>query len=199
MNARTGGRSQRVVAAVLKVAAEEVTRAGYAGLRVERVAELAGVNKTTVYRRWPTKADLVEAAMRDFLGQREPLPDTGAVRSDLVVMARRALAVAGAPEGRAFMRLIAVESGDPEVTALARTLRSSMLEHRVEIIERAKRRGELPPEVDARVLVDAIFVPLLTRAGRYQEEVDAATAEAFIDLVLAGAEHAPGRTHREAC
>jgi AcrR family transcriptional regulator len=199
MGARTGGRSQRVVSTVLRVAAEEIALHGYAALRVEHVAERAGVNKTTVYRRWPTKADLAEAAMRAFFGQDEPLPDTGSVRSDLVEMVRRAVAVARTAEGRAFMRLIAVESGDPEVDALRRALRSSMMEHRVELIERAQQRGELPSGIDARVLLDAIFVPIVSRVGRYEEDVDPATAEAFVDLALAGVQNGAGRAHREAC
>ena len=187
------------MAAVLRVAAEEIASGGYAALRVEHVAERAGVNKTTVYRRWPTKADLAQAAMGAFLGQREPLPDTGSVRSDLVQMVRRAIAFATAPEGRAMMRLIAVESADPEVDVLRRNLRRSMMDRRAVIIERAQDRGELPPGIDARVLLDAIFVPILTRVGRYHEEVDLTTAEAFVDLALAGAKHGAARAHREAC
>lgn len=184
---------------VLRVAAEEIARAGYTAFRVEHVAERAGVNKTTVYRRWPTKADLAEAAMLAFFGQQAPLPDTGSVRADLVELARRAIVVASTPEGRAFMRLIAVESAEPEVSALGRRLRTSMMEHRTGVIERAQSRGQLPAGIDARVVLDAIFVPILSRVGRYQEEVDLTTAEAFVDLALAGAQHGAARGHREAC
>jgi AcrR family transcriptional regulator len=200
IGARTGGRSHRVVSTVLRVAAEELARLGYAGLRVEHVAERAGVNKTTVYRRWPTKAELVLAAMRAFFGQQQQVPDTGSVRADLVEMARRAILVTGTAEGRALVRLLAVESTDPEVDALRRALRGEMLEQRAAIIERAQRRGELPHGADARVLVDAIFVPILTRVGRYHEEVDVSTAEVFVDLALAGAQSGAGRaSQREAC
>ena len=57
VGARTGGRSERVVRDVLRAAIEELSTNGYSALRVEDVAARAGVNKTTVYRRWPTKAD----------------------------------------------------------------------------------------------------------------------------------------------
>lgn len=200
IGARTGGRSHRVVSTVMRVAAEELARLGYSGLRVEHVAERAGVNKTTVYRRWPTKAELVLAAMRSFFGQGQPVPDTGSVRADLVEMARRAILVATTAEGRALVRLLAVESADAEVDALRRVLRAEMLEQRATVVERAQRRGELRDGVDARVLVDAIFVPILTRVGRYHEEVDVSTAEAFVDLALAGAQGGAGRaTERQAC
>ena len=56
--ARVGGRSARVVSAVLRMTLEVLGQEGYAGLRVEDVAARAGVNKTTIYRRWPTRADL---------------------------------------------------------------------------------------------------------------------------------------------
>lgn len=199
LGARTGGRSERVVAAVIRATIDAIATTGYAGLRVELVAERAGVNKTSVYRRWPTKADLVAAAMQSFAGHHEPLPDTGSVRSDLIAMAHRAIAVASTPEGRAFVRIIAVESGDPDVDKLGRKLRESMMAHRAGIIERAQRRGELPHGIDARVLLDAIFVPILTRVSRFTEEVDPTTPEAFVDLALAGAQHGAARTHKEAC
>lgn len=187
------------MSSVLRVAAEEIARAGYMAFRVEHVAERAGVNKTTVYRRWPTKGNLAEAAILAFLGQQEPLPDAGSVRADLVEMARRAIVVASTPEGRAFMRFIAVEGAEPEVTALGGRLRTSMMEHRAGVIERAQRRGELPTGIDACVLLDAIFVPILSRVGRHQEDVDLTTAEAFVDLALAGAQHGAARGQQEAC
>ena len=60
---RVGGRSARVVSTVLRTTLEVLGERGYAGLRIEDVAAQAGVNKTTVYRRWPTRADLVIAAL----------------------------------------------------------------------------------------------------------------------------------------
>ena len=62
----TGGRSARIVDGVLEATAEELSRVGYAALRVDEVAERSGVNKTTIYRRWPTKSDLVRATLEHF-------------------------------------------------------------------------------------------------------------------------------------
>jgi AcrR family transcriptional regulator len=198
VGARTGGRSKRVVDDVLRAALDEIVRSGYAALRVEDVAARAGVNKTTVYRRWPTRTELAAAAIGAFAGQHEPLPDTGSARGDLAAIVARAIAFARTREGRSLIRLIAVESADPEVGRLARTLRDAMMSRRVEILARAQRRGELPRDLDARVVLDAIFSPILSRVARFDEEVDAATAEAFIDIVLAGAKHGSG-SRRRAC
>ena len=82
---RVHGRSARVVEDVLKATLEEIGRAGYEALRVEDVASRSGVNKTTIYRRWPTKVDLVSAAMRHLAPAPEP-PETGSVRSDLLAL-----------------------------------------------------------------------------------------------------------------
>jgi DNA-binding transcriptional regulator YbjK len=56
---RTGGRSARVREAILAATFRELIDSGYAAMSVEAVAARAGVNKTTIYRRWPTLDDLV--------------------------------------------------------------------------------------------------------------------------------------------
>ncbi len=194
MGARNGGRSERVVRDVLSAAISELARAGYGALRVEDVADLARVNKTTVYRRWPTKSDLIAAAVRAVAGHHEPLPDTGTARGDLTEMLGRAIAFARTAEGRAFTRLITAEGGDPDVDRLSRTLRDGIMEQRSKIIVRAQERGELPLGIDARMMLDAIFSPVMMRVLRFGEDVDGPTAAAFVDLVVTGAQHGSGRS-----
>src|SRR5260370_7974649 len=55
---------------------------GYAALNMDDVAERAGVAKTTLYRRWPTKDHLATAVAAEMLGE-GPIPDTGDLRRDL--------------------------------------------------------------------------------------------------------------------
>src|SRR6187455_1103921 len=81
---RTGGRSARVVSEVLSATLEAFAEQGYAGLSVEAVALRAGVNKTTIYRRWPTKADLVGAALVSLRDDDPEPPNTGSLRDDLL-------------------------------------------------------------------------------------------------------------------
>src|SRR5262249_13165058 len=79
-----GGRSERVVQQVLVATVAELAESGYRAFRMDAVSEAAGVNKTTVYRRWPGKALLVAAAvewMRRFVHD-VPLPDTGSLEQD---------------------------------------------------------------------------------------------------------------------
>src|SRR6266487_2194893 len=83
LGTRPGGRSRRVVDEILRATAEELSTSGYAGLRIEDVAARSGVNKTTIYRRWPRKSDLVSAALLHLWADEAP-PDTGSLREDLL-------------------------------------------------------------------------------------------------------------------
>src|SRR3954452_6554197 len=67
----------------LAAAAEILRRHGYAQLTMERVAAESGVAKTTLYRRWPTKAALCMDLSLDVAGRELQAPDTGTVGGDL--------------------------------------------------------------------------------------------------------------------
>jgi len=187
MGARTGGRSERVVRDVIRATLEELGRVGYAAMRVEDVATRAGVNKTTVYRRWPTKLDLVTGALQSAAGHRDPAPDTGTVRADLVELARRTMAFARTTEGRIVAKLVSGAATDPDLERLTRALRASSNAQRLSVIERAQARGEIPASVDGFLVAEAIFTPVTMRILRYGEDVDMQWAEALVDVVLSGA------------
>ncbi|MGK3987202.1 TetR/AcrR family transcriptional regulator [Sorangium sp. So ce136] len=185
--ARRGGRSERVVREVLHAAAAEIARAGYAALRVEDVAARAGVNKTTIYRRWPTKAELVRATLRSVGDDRHAPPDTGAVRLDLLELVRRFVAVASTPEGQGISRMLLAELHVPEVDALVRTLRDERLAPWREVLARGIARGELPPGTDVDLLVEMIRATVTNRLFRLHAPVDEGVLESIVDVVVLGA------------
>lgn len=185
-----------MVKAVLAATVAELARSGYAGFRTDEVAAQARVNKTTVYRRWPTKEVLVAAALRATSGQDEPLPDTGALRSDLVQLLRRTLAFMRRAEGRALTRMFTLEVADPEVERLTRKLRDEIMARRTEVLVRAQARGEIPDDIDTRLVLEAIFAPVMARVMKMHEHVDEATIERLVDLVVRGLEHGGGRLRR---
>ncbi|WP_437521598.1 TetR/AcrR family transcriptional regulator [Sorangium sp. So ce726] len=185
--ARRGGRSERVVRAVMHAAAAEIARAGYAALRVEDVAARAGVNKTTIYRRWPTKAELVKATLRSLLDDGGAPPDTGAVRLDLLELVRRFVASASTPEGQGIYRMLLAELHVPEVGAFARALRDERLAPWREVLERGVARGELPPGSDLDLLVEMIRGVVTNRLFRLRGPVDDGVLEAVVDIVVLGA------------
>jgi AcrR family transcriptional regulator len=185
--ARVGGRSERVVRDVLHATTTELSRVGYAALRVDDVAAAAGVNKTTVYRRWPTKAELVSSALRCRTMQADELPDTGAVRTDLLELLRHQVKIVSTPEGQAIMRMMLAEMDQPEVAALSAALREEKLALWTVVIQRAMTRGEIPAGSDVQLLVEMLGGAVFSRL-RLRELVDEAYLGAVVNLVVLGAQ-----------
>ena len=94
---------------------------GLRGLSVEGVAAKAGVGKTTIYRRYPGKRELVAAALASVLGEGGIPPDTGSIRGDLQALAKVRLASLRRTRGHILMPRLLVESAhDPELHRLIR-------------------------------------------------------------------------------
>src|ERR1700738_4207455 len=84
--ARSGRpRDQEATERILAVAAEVIASSGYSGFSLDLVADRAGVAKTTIYRRWPSKDHLVVEVVTKLLHD-IPLRDTGQVRRDLITL-----------------------------------------------------------------------------------------------------------------
>jgi AcrR family transcriptional regulator len=175
-----------VVGAVLRATAEELGLRGYAALRVDAVAERSGVNKTTIYRRWPTKVDLVTAAIRHYADAPEA-PDEGTVRADLLALVQHMVARAGGPLGRGIIRAIQAERSHPEVDLVTQKLAAAHLRVRRAVIERAIERSELPDDTDAELVVELVFAPVIRRVVHTNRRADEAFLASVVDVVLAGA------------
>ncbi|HVU03294.1 MAG TPA: TetR/AcrR family transcriptional regulator [Polyangiaceae bacterium] len=183
---RTHGRSARVVESVLTATAEALGRSGYAALRVEDVALASGVNKTTIYRRWPTKVDLVTAAIQRF-SQAPELPDTGTLREDLLVLLRHTCAKASNALGQGIVRTIQLERAHPEVDLVTQKLAATHLRVRRIVVERAIARGELPADTDVELLLELVFAPVVRRVIFANRKAPESFLEAVLDVVLSGA------------
>ena len=182
---RVRGRAARVVTDVLTATAEELSRVGYAALRVEDVALRSGVNKTTIYRRWPTKPELVGAALR-AVWESPDVPDTGTLRGDFVASLAKTAAFAMSPIGRGLTHVIQLERAHPEVEPIARSLREEYRRLRESLVHRAIARGELGRDADARFISDLVSAPIVSRLFTDGESVDTAFIEAVVDVVLSG-------------
>ena len=151
--------------AIHRAALKLLTERGYAGMSVEGVAAEAGVGKTTIYRRYASKEELVAAALgalRDNLG---PLPDTGDTRSDLVEMIlQMRLAIRRGPGFGMMGALLVEESRSPELLEL---LRERVLRPRrdeaMTVLQRGVDRGEVRPDVDLEVAVQAMVGAVFMR------------------------------------
>ncbi len=183
---RTHGRSARVVEKVLNATAAELGRSGYAALRIDDVAARSGVNKTTIYRRWPTKIDLVSATLRAQTYPPE-VADTGTLRGDLLEHFAHLVTMLGTTTGRGVVRTLQAERTDPEVERMKRELRAEQRARRCQLLTRGIARGELAAGVDVDLLAELLAAPLVARLMHSVEDLDRVFLERAIDVILAGA------------
>jgi AcrR family transcriptional regulator len=183
-----GGRSERVVQQVLVATVAELAQSGFRAFRMDAVSASAGVNKTTIYRRWPGKASLVAAAvewMRRFVHD-VPLPDTGSLERDLAKAFRRRLTFKDRVEGQAWARLLA-EKHDPEVSAIIGAAVKERSGAWYAMVTRAVARGELPEGTDPRLLLGMLGAVVdawnASSSGRLKAEL----LEAAVRTVVVGA------------
>lgn len=180
-------RGEPVVRKVLAAAVSELARSGYPQLRIEDVAERAGVNKTTVYRRWPTRQELVRDALLSITGEAYASLATGSLRADLLAIARRTAALAAQPEYQVLFRIFAAEGEHPELTAIVRSLREAFDAVPREVLAAAEARGEIAPGVDAALLFDALGATLNWWLFFEHARVDDGLLQRLVDLLLYGA------------
>jgi AcrR family transcriptional regulator len=184
---RTGGRSARVVNDVLEATVDVLATTGYSGLSFEDVAARAGVSRTTIYRRWPTKQDLVRAALLRFAEECPAVADTGSLRGDLLAELDAMLDVEHAARHAGLLRALMADFDDPELLALARLVRDRMRQPAIAAVERAIARGELPPGTDPDVVMEPTAFAVVMRQAIFGEQVDRAYGERLVDVLIAGA------------
>jgi AcrR family transcriptional regulator len=182
--ARPRGRAQRVVERVLRATAQELSEVGYAALRVEAVAARAGVNKTTIYRRWPTRAQLVAAAIE--LVKLPTPPETGSLEDDLVALLRNVVLFADSHVGAGILRVVQSERGHVELEPVLTRMRISARQRRAEVVARAIARGALPPDTDPTFVADIAFGYVMMRLLNFGERPTEAELRALVVTILAG-------------
>jgi AcrR family transcriptional regulator len=189
-------RGEPVVRAVLTATIEELATVGYEALCIEDVARRAGVNKTTVYRRWPAKADLVFAALRSPLGDDVQPPNSGSLRDDLLIMARHMAKTVSSPIGRGLMRILESEDKPKELESIGEALRSEFDAMPRRIVHAALERGEIAPSCDGEVLIGALVATIHHRIFALRRPVDEAFLHRLVTMLLDGVLMAKARKVR---
>jgi AcrR family transcriptional regulator len=173
---------------VLSAAGEILQREGYAGLTMERVAAESAVAKTTLYRRWPSKAALCMDLYLDVAGRELHNPDTGDVAGDLQHIAISVVRLQTKTiAGQAFLGLIAEAQLNPET-------RSAFLAEFAErrrgvtraVLRRAMHRGELRSDTDIDLVIDALGGAVTFRLLQGHAPLTKNFADALVSLVLNG-------------
>lgn len=185
---RTGGRSARVRVAVLEAALRELGQRGYAALSIDHVAARAGVHKATIYRRWPTKDALLGDAVADMVDTTVPVPDTGAIETDLREFARSLADTLTSGVGTAAVPVLFSEAARlPQIAEIKRNLFAERHKLAAPIVERAVQRGELPAGTDSRELIGLVAAPIYYRLLVTGEPIDHAVADRSVAAALAAA------------
>jgi AcrR family transcriptional regulator len=180
-------RGEAFTSAVLDAALTQLAEVGFERLSIPQVAEVTGVNKTSIYRRWPSKGDLVRDALAIAMNHTGDAPNTGALRTDLIALASSVAAFTQSRVGTALIRIMLAEGGNPEVRALANAAYSEAGKHGPWIvIQRAMQRGELSSNADPSLMLFTIAGAIMHRVFVEQREASEEFLKQIVDLVLYG-------------
>jgi AcrR family transcriptional regulator len=170
---RTGGRSARVREAILAATLHELNVNGYAALSVEAVASRAGVNKTTIYRRWPTLDDLLVDALMTWSQDAIPVPDTGSVETDLLALGRELADQLNGGVGRQIAAVVLTAGlRSPQLRDATRRYFDHQAARATPHVTRAIDRGELPANTDISALLTTFRAPLFYRMVTTGDPID---------------------------
>ncbi|WP_369272953.1 TetR/AcrR family transcriptional regulator [Streptomyces sp. R11] len=176
-------REERVTGAVLTAVVDLITEQGIGAVTMDAVASRAGVSKPAMYRRWPTKQDLIIAAAETRLGVLS-VPDLGDFRAELrfVLTARlEAYRLPGTDRLIAGFIGAAAEAGAVRGQYAEYTERITSETRR--ILERGIDRGDVGPDTDVRAAATLVAAPLIFRLIGEQEMPDARFVDTLVDLV----------------
>jgi AcrR family transcriptional regulator len=170
----------RIVEQVLALLASRT----YTGVTLDELAERSGVAKTTILRRWPSKAAVIAAAVDQLALQSVTVPDTGTLRGDMHALLHGAVETFVRGPGQFVPRLIR-EAGDHApiaelVSAVIHTRRQAYRR----VLALGIARGELAPTVDQELLIDLLIGPLWSRLLITGDPITVAYVDAILEVVL---------------
>lgn len=147
---QSGARRARTDARLAEAVTGLLDEQGYSGLTIEGVSTQSGVAKTTIYRRWATKAEMVFALA---IHRPETLPpiDAGSLTGDVAVLAERAVKLIAEQPGRDVLPgLLSDMAGDPQLTdRLRQSFIAAARDDITTMLDRARERGDLAIHADA--------------------------------------------------
>lgn len=176
---------------VLAAAYDEIVHNGATDATIAGVAARSGVHETTIYRRWATREQLFVDALLGRSASAIPVPDTGSTRQDLLEFVTDVARHLASPEGRATLQMCAALGGAESADQYRQTFWGRRAELVQPVLQRGVERGDLRPDVDPRLMLEAMVAPLHARILLTGEPVDADVAGQLVDLVLTGAESLP--------
>src|SRR3954470_5200493 len=188
-SARTIGRPREARAdrAIVTATLELMAERGIRDLRMDDVADRAGVGKATIYRRYRSKDGLVSGAVAALVSE-IAIPDSGSARTDLLVLMTQAVKLySGSLAAGLIPAVLEEASRNPE---LASTVRERFLARRraalSAVLQRGVQRGDLRRGLDLELALDVLGGAIFYRLLVTGEPIDDRLAEGIVELVLRG-------------
>src|SRR5690242_5729897 len=193
-------RSAEADAAILAATREALVELGWSKLTLGDVATRAGVAKTTLYRRWAGKNELVVDAIAALFEEQLDLPDLGGLEADIQGVVLRFAELLQRPETRTALMAVVAEATHDD--ALRLRIREAIVDRQKHLVllgrERAQQRGELPPDGGADparddlvfdVIAGAVVHRVMVSSGPVDREWARQLARLLVDGL--GALHLP--------
>ena len=169
---------------ILTAALDLLGEVGYGGLTIEAVAARAGVGKSTIYRHWTGKLELIEDAIRTLKAP-PALLTGGTVRERVTqLLSQLACNMTDTKWSTCLPALIEAAERDPEVLAVHRRLARERRQLLVDLLAEGVQRGEIPPGTDLSILAECLVGPILVRRLLLHESFDAALVAKLVDQLL---------------
>jgi AcrR family transcriptional regulator len=173
--------------AILDAALEQLGTVGWNGLTMEGVAAGAQTGKAAVYRRWPSKEDLVADALQAALPRLDEAPDLGAVRKDLLALCRTARDAMFSRSGFA-LRAVIHECDPAQVERFQTLIFEGVVRPTVEllhqVISRGIERGEVRPDATNGYVFDAVPAMMMYRSKVRGCEWEDQELEEMVDQLM---------------
>lgn len=169
---------------VLGVTAELLFERGFGGASVDEISRRSGVAKTTIYRHWPTRSDLLRDACSTISTPLD-VPETGRFETDItVLMTTLTQLLRSAKWTSVLPSVIDAAERSPDIADMYRTLQQGYSAPFKAVIRRAMRKGELPKGTDIAMLVAALTGPLFYRRWFSREPLTDAFAKQIVQRVI---------------
>ncbi|MEU1082023.1 TetR/AcrR family transcriptional regulator [Streptomyces sp. NPDC005908] len=192
----TTRRSERSRRAIYDAALALVAAVGYPKTTIEGIASRAGVGKQTIYRWWPSKADVLLEAFLDLADQaaraagQQPyaIPDTGDLAADLKTVLRATVDELRDPAFEAPSRALAAEGLVNE--ELGRRFVAKLLEPQLQLyvdrLRAAQDTGDVRADVDPRIALELFVSPLAQRWLQHTGPISHDYTDTLVDYALNG-------------
>jgi AcrR family transcriptional regulator len=182
---------------ILTATVELLREVGYGRLSIEAVAARSGVAKSTIYRHWPGKAELVTDAFLT-LKPRSAEPPPGPIRARVRAVLTGIVESFNVPTDLACVMpaLIDAAEREPEMATLSRRLADQSAVPLREVLDQAVETGELPPGTDTGLLADSLMGPIILCRLFHRRPITVDDVPALVDQTLPVVGPVPSRSPR---